>query len=222
MDTAENRKHVLILSGGRIDPEFARDYLKDKHYDLIISADSGIDFCRQAELMPDVILGDFDSASPQAMAFYKGECPERIETFPARKDWTDTELAVRKALEAGAGQITVLGATGTRLDHVLGNIQLLKQALDAGAECVLVDAHNRIRMTDRSLILQKKEQFGTYVSLIPFTPQVTGLTLRGFSYDVDQAVLESGRTLGISNEICREEAKIDLESGILLVMESRD
>src|SRR5699024_9694989 len=118
MDTAENRKHVLILSGGRIDPEFARDYLKDKHYDLIISADSGIDFCRQAELMPDVILGDFDSASPQAMAFYKGECPERIETFPARKDWTDTELAVRKALEAGAGQITVLGATGTRLDHV--------------------------------------------------------------------------------------------------------
>ena len=78
MDTAENRKHVLILSGGRIDPEFARDYLKDKHYDLIISADSGIDFCRQAELMPDVILVDFDSASPQAMAFYKGECPERI------------------------------------------------------------------------------------------------------------------------------------------------
>ena len=97
MDTAENRKHVLILSGGRIDPEFARDYLKDKHYDLIISADSGIDFCRQAELMPDVILGDFDSASPQAMAFYKGECPERIETFPARKDWTDTELAVRES-----------------------------------------------------------------------------------------------------------------------------
>ena len=69
MDTAENRKHVLILSGGRIDPEFARDYLKDKPYDLIISADSGIDFCRQAGLMPDVVLGDFDSASPQAMAF---------------------------------------------------------------------------------------------------------------------------------------------------------
>ena len=196
MDTAENRKHVLILSGGRIDPEFARDYLKDKHYDLIISADSGIDFCRQAELMPDVILGDFDSASPQAMAFYKGECPERIETFPARKDWTDTELAVRES--AGGRRGTDHGFRGyrTRLDHVLGNIQLLKQALDAGAECVLVDAHNRIRMTDRSLILQKKEQFGTYVSLIPFTPQVTGLTLRGFSYDVDQAVLESGGRWG--------------------------
>ena len=222
MAASDREKHVLIISGGSIDVAFARAYIRERQFDMVISADSGMEFCREAELLPDLILGDFDSASPQTLAFFKKECPERIETFPARKDWTDTELAIIKALDAGAGKITVLGGTGTRLDHVLGNIHLLKKALDAGAECVLADAHNRIRMTAGTLKLNKKEQFGKYVSLVPFTSQITGLTLRGFAYNVDNVTLTAGTSLGISNEIQAEEAVIDFQEGILLVMESRD
>lgn len=222
MSTAKKGRKVLILSGGSIDAGFARKYIEEQPFDLVISADSGIDFCRKAELMPDLILGDFDSASPQSMAFFKEKCPERIETFPARKDWTDTELAVKRAIREGAGEITMLGATGTRLDHVLGNIHLLKQAMEAGVACVLVDPHNRIRMTDRSMKLSGREQFGTYVSLIPFTPQVKGLTLRGFAYNVENVTLESGKSLGVSNEITGEEGVIAFQDGILLVIESRD
>ena len=222
MAVSDRKKHVLIISGGSIDIGFSREYIRREYFDMVISADSGMEFCRKAELLPDLILGDFDSARPETLAFFREKCPERIETFPARKDWTDTELAIMKALEAGAGKITVLGGTGTRLDHVMGNIHLLKQALDAGAECVLTDPHNRIRMIAGMRKLKKKEQFGKYVSLVPFTPQVTGLTLQGFAYNVENVTLEAGTSLGISNEIQDEEAVINFREGILLVMESRD
>lgn len=77
-------------------------------------------------------------------------------------------------------------------------------------------------MTAGTLKLKKKEQFGKYVSLVPFTSQITGLTLRGFAYNVDNVTLTAGTSLGISNEIQAEEAVIDFQEGILLVMESRD
>lgn len=86
MAASDREKHVLIISGGSIDAAFARAYIRERQFDMVISADSGMEFCREAELLPDLILGDFDSASPQTLAFFQKECPERIETFPARKE----------------------------------------------------------------------------------------------------------------------------------------
>lgn len=214
--------HTLIVTGGTIDIGFAKDYIRKQKYDYVISADAGMAFCRQAEILPDQILGDFDSADPEMLSFFKERCPERILAFPAQKDETDTELAIIKALEAGADQITIIGATGTRLDHVLGNIHLLKMALDAGTDACIVDSHNRIRMVQSSFAIAKEEQFGKYVSLIPFTPQVEGLTLRGFAYEVEDFTLTSGKARGVSNEIADDVACIECESGILLVIESKD
>ena len=222
METEDKKKHILIISGGSIDADFTRRYLAERTYDMIISADSGMEFCRKTGILPDLILGDFDSASSRTLDFFKEECPDRIEAFPAEKDWTDTELALMRALDAGADQITILGATGTRLDHVAGNIHLLKKALDAGVLAFLVDKNNRIRMTDGPVKLLKKTQFGKYVSLLPFSSRVTGLTLRGFAYGLEDFDLSWGRTLGISNEIQEEEALITFREGILLVMESCD
>lgn len=213
---------VLIVTGGSIDASFAKQYIEKRKWDLIISADSGMEFCCQAGILPDMLLGDFDSAKPETLAYFTERCPERILTFPSQKDETDTELAIIKAIEAGAAKITILGGTGSRLDHVLGNIQLLKIALDAGVECLIVDAHNRLRMIDKGLKLKKAEQFGHYVSLIPFTPQVTGVTLTGFFYPVTDFTLTSGKARGVSNEITEEEAVIELKEGILLVIESDD
>lgn len=214
--------NVLIITGGSIDTSFAGHYVKKREWDCIISADSGMEFCREAEILPDMLLGDFDSARPETLAYFREKCPERIRTFPSQKDETDTELAIHKAIEAGARQITILGGTGSRLDHVLGNIQLLKIALDASVDCLIVDAHNRLRMIDRRLELKKSEQFGHYVSLIPFTPEVTGVTLTGFFYPLNDFTLTSGKALGVSNEITEERAVIELKDGILLVIESTD
>ena len=139
-----------------------------------------------------------------------------------QKDDTDTEFALRLAISMGAECITVLGGTGSRLDHVLGNIELLGIGLELGVEIELLDANNRIRMTDHGMVLKKEEQFGKYVSLIPYTAQVEHLYLAGFKYPLADYCLKGFCSIGVSNEITEEQAEITFENGILIVIESRD
>ena len=212
----------LIITGGSIEYNFAIKYIEERMWDYIICADAGMKFCHKAGIIPDLILGDFDSVDQESYECFNAICPERMERFPSHKDETDTELALLRAIEAGADAVTMIGATGTRLDHVMGNIQILKKALDRGITTYLVDSHNRIRMTDTAVTISKEEQFGTYVSLIPFTEKVTGLTLCGFSYPVQDYTLMQGRSVGVSNEITGQQGEISLKEGLLLVMESRD
>ena len=135
----------LIITGGTIQSEFAIKYIKERAWDYVVCADAGMRFCHSAGILPDLILGDFDSVDEESYEYFQKVCPERMERFPTHKDETDTELALLRAIDAGADAITMIGATGTRLDHVMGNIQMLKLALDRKVFCQIVDAHNRIR-----------------------------------------------------------------------------
>ena len=213
---------TLIISGGMLEEDFIRDYMEKHVFDKILAADRGLVLCRKLEIVPDLILGDFDSATSDALEYYRATVPERIRQYPSRKDDTDTELAVSVAIDLGSDEIVIFGGTGTRLDHVMGNIQILKKALDQGVAAFLIDSHNRIRMTDGSVVIRKADQFGTYVSLIPFTEKVTGITLRGFSYPLNDDTLVQGKSIGVSNEIKGSKGEIFLKEGLLLVMESRD
>ena len=212
----------LIITGGTIQSEFAIKYIKERAWNFVVCADAGMRFCHSAGILPDLILGDFDSVDEESYEYFQKVCPERMERFPTHKDETDTELALLRAIDAGADAITMIGATGTRLDHVMGNIQMLKLALDRKVSCQIVDAHNRIRMLDKFAELKKSDQFGKYVSLLPFTPEVRGITLKGFAYEVEDFTLVSGIARGVSNELEAETATISCEDGILLVIESRD
>ncbi len=129
---------------------------------------------------------------------------------------------MRTAIEKGTRVIHLLGATGSRVDHMIGNIHLLGAAMKQGVECFMVDKHNRMRMIESGIVLKQQEQYGNYVSLFPFTPQVRGLTLTGFKYPLDHYPLECYHSLGVSNEIVEEKAVISFETGVLLVIESRD
>lgn len=214
--------HCLIVTGGTIQSEFAIKYIEGKSWDYVVCADAGMKFCHSSGIMPNLILGDFDSVDEESYEYFQKVCPERMERFPTHKDETDTELALLRAIDAGADAITMIGATGTRLDHVMGNIQMLKLALDRKVSCQIVDEHNRIRMVEKFAELKKADQFGKYVSLLPFTPEVRGITLKGFAYEVEDFTLVSGIARGVSNELEAETATISCEDGILLVIESRD
>ncbi len=215
-------KNILIITGGHTDLPFVKSVIESENWDQLITADAGMSLCKELGLEPDVILGDFDSADPMDVKHFRETSPELLRTFPSEKDETDTELAVECAIDAGADRITILGWMGSRMDHTLGNIQMLKKAMDAGVDCFLVDPNNRIRMISGNLTMNRGEQFGDYVSLIPFTPEVKGLCLTGFVYEVEDLNLESGTSRGISNEIRDERADIEFQSGILIVIESRD
>ncbi|SCG87127.1 Thiamine pyrophosphokinase [uncultured Clostridium sp.] len=215
-------KTAVIISGGSLDPDFALAFLREEKPELLIGADRGICFLKEKGIHPTHIVGDFDSASGEALEYFK-QFPEiPIRTFNPVKDFTDTAIAMELAMEEGADRIYILGGTGTRLDHVVANIKLLSHALERKKECILMDAHNRIRLIDQPLTIEKKKQYGKYVSLFAFGGQVKGLTLRGFFYPLTEYDMEAENPLGVSNEITAENGEISFLSGKLLVMESKD
>ena len=215
-------KTAVIISGGSLDPDFALAFLREEKPELLIGADRGICFLKEKGIHPTHIVGDFDSASGEALEYFK-QFPEiPIRTFNPVKDFTDTAIAMELAMEEGADRIYILGGTGTRLDHVVANIKLLSHALERKKECILMYAHNRIRLIDQALTIKKKKQYGKYVSLFAFGGQVKGLTLRGFFYPLTEYDMEAENPLGVSNEITAENGEISFSSGKLLVMESKD
>lgn len=215
-------RKIVIISGGSIQDEFAKEWITQYQPDFIIVADSGMEFMRRVGLKPDMIIGDFDSVASETLAYFKEQTGIIFKELNPMKDDTDTEFAIRQAIGLGTKEITVLGATGTRLDHVLGNVALLGIGLQEQVDIQLVDAHNRIRMIDTPLNLKKAEQFGGFVSLLPYAGEVKGVTLKGFKYPLENYTMESFSSLGISNEIVEHQAEILLKDGILVVIESRD
>ncbi len=219
---AAGMKKCVIVSGGTATETFVAQTLKEQKPDFVIAADSGMEVLRKCAVKPDIIIGDFDSVREETFAYYKEQPGIVWHTLNPMKDDTDTEFAIRLAIREGAEQICLLGATGSRLDHVLGNIELLGIGFEQKVAMELLDEHNRVRMIDGPIQIAKKEQYGKYVSLIPYSPQVEHLTLEGFVYPLSDFCLKGFCSLGVSNEITEEIAKITFEDGILIVIESRD
>ena len=213
---------VVIISGGHIDDAFALGWLEQNKYDCMIAADSGMDFLYRNGLVPDVIAGDFDSVKSDSLSYFMGLNGVQVMKLNPMKDDTDTEFVIREAIRRGAVEITVLGATGTRLDHVLANVHLLGIGLEEGVSIQLVDKHNRIRMTDDFLELRKDEQFGAYVSVLPVKGDAKGVNLTGMKYPLKDADISSFTSLGVSNEILSDIARIQVAEGVLLVIEAKD
>ena len=160
--------------------------------DFIICADRGYRHCKALGLVPDVLLGDFDSLDIPL--------PEGIErhTYPAEKDETDLQLAIDFAIKKGFKEIYCIGVFGGRCDHFLGNIGLMKWAKDRGANLVFEDSDTYMFLLSGEVTLSKRENH--YLSLIPFFEDAT-VSLKGTKYAAEEAVLRVGDTLGISNEI---------------------
>ena len=137
------------------------------------------------------------------------------------KDDTDTEYAIRLAISEGARSIVMLGATGSRIDHVLGNISLLGIGLESKTDISIIDTNNRIRMSDKPVTIEKSAQYGRFVSLIAVTDD-NEVSLRGFKYPVTDYSFDRFTSLGISNEIIDDHAVIDIHRGKFIIIESKD
>ena len=166
----------IIVSGGSLDETFALAFLQAYRADVLIAADRGLVFCQKYGITPDAVVGDFDSADKSCLSLYElsGDGP-LVRTFQPEKDWTDTELAVRMAVEFGVHTAVLLGGTGTRLDHVLGNLQVMDLAFSMGLDLQLLDPHNRVTMHGSGFEILREDVWGDYISFIPWGGEVTGL-----------------------------------------------
>ncbi len=213
---------VLIVTGGDISLSFMKEYLKDRSFYKIIAVDKGLEAVAALSLKPDYVIGDFDSVSKDVIDYYKTLEGVTVAEYNPMKDATDTELAIQTAMELKPEEIVILGATGTRADHMIANISLLCLPLREHIKTYMVDEHNKIYMIDKDIVLHRQELHGPYVSLLPFTEKVEMVTLKGFLYPLKDKTFTLGSSLGISNEVTEEQASIQMGSGILLVIEAKD
>lgn len=208
---------ILIFSGGDLGP-WALEEIKPG--DFIIGVDRGALFLMQNKIMVDYALGDFDSVTEEEFAAIKAWCREADSCDPVAKDYTDTEMAVNLALTRKPSEIVILGALGTRMDHNLANIHLLSKCLQAGITCRITGEKNEISLVGQDISVSRGNF--AYVSILPLTGEVKGVTLEGFQYPLNLATLHLGQSIGISNKITGETGRISVESGKLLVIKSND
>ena len=169
---------TCIISGGMIEPDFAFPYLQKQQFDIILAADRGLEFCYHYQIIPTYILGDFDSLSPEILNYYKENHVAPIREFNPMKDNTDTDIAFQQAIVLGSSEITILGATGGRLDHFLSIVQNLKTAWEKKIPAYIVDSRNLITIpVETSFEIRKEDQFGKYVSFFPLEKEVASITL---------------------------------------------
>ena len=196
--------------------------MKNIYGQNIIAGDKGLEALYQLKIIPNHVVGDFDSVSPEILEFYKKQSQIIFHTFNAEKDNTDTDIAFKLAIQLKSSKITILGALGKRMDHAIANIHILKDALEANIPCQIIDEHNRIYLINKEMTLEKDKVYGKYISLIPLTSEVKDLTLTGFKYPLNNYDLPIGTSLGVSNEIVENIAQIKMKKGILIVIESKD
>lgn len=243
---------VLIITGGNIDDDFAFSFLKNNRYDEVIAVDGGLDFADRAGIKITHLVGDFDTIDGAVLEKYIHREDICVHQFVPEKDYTDTDIAVKLAIELFSGMgvpldpmaeglslkllpeqeipmketgekiLHILGATGTRLDHVLANLQMLKNIMDAGIDGMIIDKNNQIQMIRGTHHLKMEGIFGKYMSLIPATMDLSGITLQGFKYPLDRADTHFGESLCVSNELTAEEGWITIEEGTAWMILSRD
>ena len=188
----------------------------------IIVCDRGLEALYKLKIIPNHVVGDFDSVSSEILEFYKKQTQIIFHKFNAEKDNTDTDIALKLAIRLKSSKITILGALGKRMDHAIANIHILKDALEAEIPCQILDEYNRIYLINKEMTLSKDKVYGKYISLIPLTSMIEGLTLTGFKYPLNHYTLPIGTSLGISNEMIEDIAHIEMKKGILIVIESKD
>lgn len=177
-----------------------------------ICADGGYDHAKKYKIAPDVIIGDMDSV--------KSKTEEKTIVFPTEKNETDSELAIDYAVKQGFSDLVLAGFTGTRLDHTLNNIFLLKTAHKKGARAVIIDDNNEIYYLEDELTLNGK--CGEYFSIIPIEGDLLGVTVKDVKYPLDNETLHFGQSRGISNEFLNDRCTITIKSGKAIVIKSID
>lgn len=218
------KKRALLISGGHINADYTVEYIKSKDYDIIIAIDGGLKAAENLDIIPDIVVGDFDTIDSGTLNKYAGMKEVEVIRLNPEKDLTDTQSAIERALSLGADYIEIIGGTGTRLDHTIANIHTLQMMLGRCSEAVITNENNRIRIIEDKYVIKRQEQYGKYVSFLPLTEKVQGITLEGFKYPLKdyEFNIKTTLSLGVSNEIIEDEATVSLKSGRLIMIESRD
>jgi len=194
----------------------------DQKKTLLIAVDGGANYLHEQEIIPDIVIGDMDSIKPETLKYYRNLT--EIKSYPARKNETDTELALRWCLDNNNSaqtnmfidEILFINTLQGSFAHSLGILSLLFSADEQGIGAEICTDQETIFLLPEMWHCRGK--IGTKISLISLTEKATGIETEGLEYPLCRETLFRNSTRGISNVFVDEEIRICYTSGRLLVI----
>ena len=202
---------VIVGGAGIGDYDYIRGKLKAD--DFVIFCDSGLKHLEKLQVQPGLIVGDFDShANPHL--------PVETIVLPCEKDDTDTVFAVKEALKRGYEEFLLIGMTGARMDHTLGNIYILDNLDSQGKKGTIIDDYSEMEMISGQTAYIGGEY--AYFSVLNITGLARGICIRNAKYPLEDGEIRSGYQYGISNEVVPgRTAEVSVREGKLLLIKIR-
>lgn len=208
-------KCIIIAAG-----EITVSQIEVNEEDFVIAADGGLIYCDYLKLVPNVIIGDFDSLSGKRLSdveVMENLKSENIIRLPIEKDDTDTIACVKYGLEKGYRDFRIYSACGgKRLDHVIANMQTLLFIKNRGAEGYLID-RDRTVFVIRNETVDFQDSLKGRMSLFSMGDQAH-VSIRGMKYNAENRLFTNDFPLGVSNEFIGEKASVTVTDGAILCM----
>lgn len=209
MNEEHNMKRCVIVGGADIG-RYDRVRAQLGEDDFYICCDSGLRHREGLGIVPDLIVGDFDSHEDPHL---------NIETIvlPREKDDTDTVFAVKEALKRGFQDFLLVGVIGGRLDHTLGNVSLLLMLDTQRKRAVALDDCSELEIvSDKPVLIEDRYP---YFSLLNISGLAQGIHIRNAKFPLSGAEITCEYQYGISNEVLPGmTAEVSVEKGRLLLV----
>ena len=189
-------KGILLLNGEPFSGEI------DTLGKLVCCCDGAYNWAKEKGIRIDICIGDFDSL---------GFKPEGAEVFPVEKDFTDAELGFERLVASGADEIEIYGGSGKREDHFFGNVGLLIRAHKRGVKAVFRSDYTDFFIVEG--LVEIREKIGTTVSVVPISESLHINSNVGFKYGACDLTIKQGESIGLSNEVTKEKACMDIDEG---------
>ena len=207
-----NSKKALILAGGDLRVTLAVQTLC-RRADFIVAADGGLRHAERLDIKPNLVVGDFDSATPETLGAF-ADVPR--ETHSADKDLLDLELAIDRVLEQGITHLHLLGVLGSRFDQSLAAVLIAARHVTEGAS---VSLHSGVQDVfflagpERRTFALPPDSVFSVLSLVAKST----LSLEGAKFRLDQP-LKFGVGLGVSNRTLKEPLTVTLVDGLIALV----
>ncbi len=206
------KSRCVIIGGGDCTVELLKSNITP--YDYIICADSGYDYAVDAEIIPDLLIGDFDSIK---------SIPDKVNkiTLPVEKDVTDCVAAFNEGYKFGFKSFVLFGGTGGRFEHTFSNISLMASASKKNIEFIIIDNMHIFRsITNSKIKIQYKPN--QQISVFAYGSKAVGVTEKGFHYLLSDYTLDPfDCALGTSNDIVEDFGEISVKDGTLVIVETQ-
>ncbi len=209
-------KFALVVANGEVSTEFWLQQVLGSA-DFVVACDGGANHLHSLGIIPDLFVGDSDSVSEESREWLRSN-QVKLELSSVEKDETDLELALLSLVGKGHSRIDVVAALGQRVDHELANLMLLTDSRFDGLDIRVVSESQQIRVVRQSAGFDRID--GEILSLIPVHGEAIFKSTQGLKWELNNDSLLPGPARGVSNELVADAATIELESGIVLAIQT--